>query len=386
MRKKPRGVGAARDASRTLLSRWRLLLLASCAGAALAGCGGNMHSERGADTGAPTGYRVSGQIQRAGAPLAGLSVSVDDVLNWTVVTDAGGNFSIDNVTAGAHGLAVSQQNADGSFSERRNALQVAGDLTLGALQLPQPLALAPPVALPGTNKIEVSWQATDATDFREYKLYRRDSPGIDEKAGELIFVSTVRGETRFVDTALLAGKTYYYRAYVMNELGRLGGSNIVSLKVEVDNLIADGDFESETALSHWEVTSFQGGTTTLDRTMGHGGSASLHMTAFGGANLIQPITIQKDVAYDLSYFVRLVGTRNNIDDAWIGIYQGPNIVASFTIPPSAGPRLPADASGWTAQQRQTFSVVADGAITIHVINYTDDMWLDDLVLEPHARP
>ena len=47
-------------------------------------------------------------------------------------------------------------------------------------------------------------QPTDADDFREYKVYRRDSPGIDETSGELIFVSTARAQTTFLDRLLTA--------------------------------------------------------------------------------------------------------------------------------------------------------------------------------------
>lgn len=173
----------------------------------------------------------------------------------------------------------------------------------------------------------------------------------------------------------------------MNDFGRLGGSNIVPIKISIANIIPDGDFESVTSLSHWEVSALQaGGTVKLDRGGGHGGQGSLHMTAWSEAKLIQPIAIQKDVAYQLSWFTKLAGQRNNIDDLWIGIYQGPDIVVSFTVPAQAGgPRPEADADGWAARAKETFSVTKDGGINIKIHNYSDELWLDDLILQPVAN-
>ena len=66
---------------------------------------------------------------------------------------------------------------------------------------------------------------------------------MDETTGTLIYVATAITDTSFVDTDLFESTTYYYRVYVMNEFGRLGGSNINSAKTLFRNLIMNGDFE-----------------------------------------------------------------------------------------------------------------------------------------------
>lgn len=336
--------------------------------------------------GTTTGYRVSGEITFVGAPASGAVVDIDGSGVWTATTDALGRFAIDAVPGGSHTLDASHSNDDGSFSERQASLQVTNDVVVNSLVLPQPLTLAPPVSSSGT--VTLSWMPTDAADFREYKVYRRDSPGIDETAGELIFVSTARADASFVDTGALAGTRYYYRVYVMNDSGRLGGSNIVSADVTVDNLIPDGGFESADALSAWQISSSpSGGTAARDASVAFAGFASLHITGFGSVWLIQPIAIRKDVAYDLSAFMRLHGNRNNIDDAWIGVYQGDTIVGTFPIDleaPAGSART--DDVDWTAVGPFNFSVTGDGAITVRVMGDTDDLWLDELYLRPHAQP
>jgi len=360
--------------------------LAACAGASatlalLAACGNDP-----ANQGSTNGYRISGDITLAGAPSSATVVSVDGSGIWTATTDALGQFAIDGVPGGQHTIAASRSNEDGTFSERASALEVTGDVVVDTLVLPQPLLLAP--AVTSGQTVALSWLPTDASDFREYKLYRRDSPGIDEIAGELIFVSTARGDATYIDPDVLAGKRYYYRVYVMNDHGRLGGSNIVSADVTVDNLIPDGGFESADALSAWAISSsLEGGTAARDTSVAHAGTASLHLTRWGMVKLIQPVAIQKNVAYDLGAFVKLQGNRNNIDDAWIGVYQGATIVGTFPIDLAvpAGSARTQDVD-WTNVGPLTFSVTGDGAVTLEIDSYTDNLWLDELQLKPHAQP
>jgi hypothetical protein len=313
-------------------------------------------------------------------------VSLDSSGILTATTDALGRFAIDGVPVGEHMLDASRSNDDGSFSERQASLQVTNDVVVNSFILPQPLTFAP--AVPSNGTVALSWQPTDAADFREYKLYRRDSPGIDETTGELIFVSTARDTATFVDTDALAGTRYYYRVYVMNDYGRLGGSNIVSADVTIDNLIPDGGFESDDALSNWEISSSPlGGTVARDTSVAYAGVASLHVMGFGTAKLIQPIAIRTDAAYDLGAVMKLQGNRNNIDDAWIGVYQGDTIVASFPIDlgaPAGSART--DDVDWSNAGPFTFSVTGAGAITVQINGYTDDLWLDEVQLRPHAQP
>src|SRR5581483_10002816 len=90
-------------------------------GALLPACGGGPASQ---ETPPGSGYRVSGAITLAGAPAQGTVVDIDGSGIWTATTDSLGHFAIDDVPGGAHTLAASQSNVDGSFSERQASLDV----------------------------------------------------------------------------------------------------------------------------------------------------------------------------------------------------------------------------------------------------------------------
>jgi len=72
-------------------------------------------------------------------------------------------------------------------------------------------------------------------NFYEYKIYRHYHTGLDENTGTLIHVSTSADDTIFNDIGtdleygLTPATTYYYRVYINNNFGRLGGSNIIGV-------------------------------------------------------------------------------------------------------------------------------------------------------------
>ena len=93
------------------------------------------------------------------------------------------------------------------------------------------------------EKVPLRWSLANGPEFREYKVYRRDNPGLDEDTGELIFVSTSIKDTTFVDTPSSTATIYYYRVYVLSAYGKLGGSNLVNTEVPSKNLIQNPGFE-----------------------------------------------------------------------------------------------------------------------------------------------
>jgi hypothetical protein len=80
-------------------------------------------------------------------------------------------------------------------------------------------------------------------DFREYKLYKHTNSGLDETTGELIHVSTSIIDTVFKIEELNPLETYYFRIYVLNEFGRLGGSNLVNAKTDNQEILKNSSFE-----------------------------------------------------------------------------------------------------------------------------------------------
>ncbi|MCK9282081.1 MAG: carbohydrate binding domain-containing protein, partial [Melioribacteraceae bacterium] len=154
-----------------------------------------------------------------------------------------GNFLISNVPKATYDLKIQKTFIDGSYLSTTSSLDVNNDIYLSSLQLPNGVILYKAKNVSASQAI-ISWSPTNANDFREYKLFRHISSGIDENTGTLVHVSTAIADTTFTDTNLEPLKNYYYRIYLMNEYGKLGGSNIIGITTENKNLISNGDFEN----------------------------------------------------------------------------------------------------------------------------------------------
>lgn len=188
-------------------------------------------------------HSVSGTVYYAGSPSIGVQVSLDQSLSHITVTDQSGYFRLDNVPEGSHEIRLSKLFEGGSYTSRSETIVVATDVYLSYLMLPKAVFLQE-ITTTTHNSVEISWTSTDATDFREYKLYHHTTSGLDENTGLLVHVSTAVDDTFFVDEGLIPDQQYFYRVYVMNEYGRLGGSNIISTTTTQFNLIKNGDFEN----------------------------------------------------------------------------------------------------------------------------------------------
>ena len=187
-------------------------------------------------------FRVSGKVIYNNSVMPNAQVSLDKKANYSAVTDSEGKFSIENVPKGNYELTVAKNLEDGSFTEINQQIAVTDNLLLSELLLPIGVHIYP-LQNVTSSSVDISWSPTDAIDFREYKIYRHTTPGLDATTGTLIYVATSITDTSFADTDLFEWTTYYYRVYFMNEIGRLGGSNITSSKTLYKNLIKNGDFE-----------------------------------------------------------------------------------------------------------------------------------------------
>ena len=96
----------------------------------------------------------------------------------------------------------------------------------------------------GDNKIQACWAPSKSSVFREYKLYRGETSGLDESTGTLIHVATERNDTLFVDRDTTPNTTFYYRVFIVYKDGKLIGSNLQNIKTDVVNLLRNGSFEN----------------------------------------------------------------------------------------------------------------------------------------------
>ncbi|MFA6455541.1 MAG: carboxypeptidase regulatory-like domain-containing protein [Bacteroidota bacterium] len=188
---------------------------------------------------------VRGTVTVDGSIIAGATVRIDSILNWSAVTDTDGKFSIKNVTTGTHAFHVQKNLENGKAVSQSTTIAVAeGDNDLGPIKLPLPSAMYPidPSAVTNTS-VSLSWSKTTDEEFREYKVYRKEDPGLDETTGKLIFVSTSKNDTTFVDKDVITGGTYYYRVFILSSFGKLGGSNLVNTTLPAINHVLNPSFE-----------------------------------------------------------------------------------------------------------------------------------------------
>ena len=191
----------------------------------------------------PTGdFDVSGRVLSKGVAVENAIVKLDNSENLKTATDKDGYFKLLNVPKGNYDLIVSKNTVDGSFSERTTSIAIDSDLNLDNLILPKGIKVYEPNSV--TDKtLLLSWSPTDASDFREYKVYKHTTSGLDETTGTLMHVSTSINDTVFQVPDLNPLEEYFFRVYVMNDFGRLGGSNIVSVKTENSLILKNGSFE-----------------------------------------------------------------------------------------------------------------------------------------------
>jgi len=199
-------------------------------------------SESSTDSNSGQLYSVSGYVYMKSEPVNNATISIDDKTNYTTTSNSDGYFEIKDVPEGEHVLSIMKEaNNNEGFSERNYDLDVLNNVVLNSLTLPEPIFVYQPIIT--VQGIELTWSPTEANDFREYKVFRNTSSGIDEDHGDLIHASTSRNDTIFIDQDFNALTNYYYRVYVMNDVGRLGGSNIVSIQTPNRNIVLNGDFE-----------------------------------------------------------------------------------------------------------------------------------------------
>ncbi len=331
-------------------------------------------------------YSVKGKISNAKGPVQNAKISIDNSINWTTYSSDKGNFEIKNISEGKHTIQIVKENSDNSFSEKSGTISVYSNTDI-ALVLPEPVKLLNPENIT-VNSVRLVWESTDAEDFVEYKVYRRDTPGLDETTGELIYVSTNKTDTTFEDTGLYSDKSYYYRVYLMNNYGRLGGSNIVNLKTIKGNLIVNGDFESNNNLmDYWSITG-SGTTVSVDSIVFHQGNKSMYIkTPYNDSGNPTEILrsdlifIEPNVQYVFSGWFKIEGKKlSSNPNLWLTIVQGnqftPNEIRIDDRYGRPGDEFSLD---WTYKEF-TFSVNTYEPIKIDIRSSTENVWIDEMSL------
>ena len=194
----------------------------------------------------PTGsFKVSGIIYQNNQTVSNISLQLtknDEVIQETN-SDEKGYFEFKNIAKERYTIVTKQVLGNGSFLEAPTEIIVNGDLYIESLILPEPVILLEPLSFTASS-IELHWTPYTGEGFYEYKVYRHNSTALDETTGTLIHIATSANDTTFLDMGQENGNTgglfrdteFYYRVYVNNEYGKMGGSNILKAKTaEWDN-------------------------------------------------------------------------------------------------------------------------------------------------------
>jgi len=161
--------------------------------------------------------------------FAGVEVMVDN--HPLATTDAAGYYRIPDLDEGTYYIQAETTGQTVTLSSVKKVVKVKRestercDLVLKSNGIV--LSTIDTISTVEQQKIQLSWSQSTNVNFLEYKVYRHDSPGLDQSTGTLIYVSTNISETTAFDS-LEYDATMYYRVYVTSATGILQSSNILT--------------------------------------------------------------------------------------------------------------------------------------------------------------
>jgi hypothetical protein len=342
-------------------------------------------------------YSVSGTVVSRNIPVAKATVSLNNRGDLSTESDAAGRFTLTSVPEGNYSLNIKKANTDGSFIEKTSNISVTGETILQSLILPRGVVLLQPTNITGTS-MRIAWNATDANDFREYKLFRHLTSGLDESTGTLIHVATAINDTAFDESNLQPLTRYYYRIYIMNDYGRLGGSNIVSSATTNLNYVVNGDFENNTGLQNWwNFGTVPWGAKQITDSTRKNGSYSLQLAAepfseYGisgvRASIHSGYMTLREGDYKVSFWVKVEGIPTSVSTYnWYSFTGSDNYVAGLgndnMLP--IGVRIGSvNANEWTYVEQRVRLLdfyYARYGFYFELRSYCRQAWFDDVKVE-----
>ena len=78
------------------------------------------------------------------------------------------------------------------------------------------------------NMITIRWEQSTEENFAAYRIYRDTNEGVTDDPALFVQGLDFQSQTTYPDGSLEQGVTYYYRIYVVNDLGEATGSNEIS--------------------------------------------------------------------------------------------------------------------------------------------------------------
>ncbi len=192
---------------------------------------------------------ISGVVKSLdNSPVEDVKVSISNFANLTEFTNSEGYFEIEGVSKGVHDLILFKDNIDNDpdiFTQKNLSVSLNSDTNMENIMLPDPVVLNTASEITSSSAL-LSWNNSTDDGFREYKLYRHNNSGLDETTGTLVHVATGVDEISFLDENLNNSEVYFYRVFVLDEFGQIGGSNIINFETLSVQIIKNGSFENVT--------------------------------------------------------------------------------------------------------------------------------------------
>ena len=187
--------------------------------------------------------KITGKVSIEGIIVSDVNINVDDVANWQTTTDANGNFKISALSDGEHTLYVEKDLSSGEVIYYQTSINLTQSETdLGTIDFPKPVKIKN--GNPTISAIPLSWEKSNSSQFKGYKVYRHEGLGVDNNNGELIYSTIAKDDSVFIDYGFTNGIQYSYRVYILADDGKLSGSNTLSINsLSEINYISNGRFE-----------------------------------------------------------------------------------------------------------------------------------------------
>ena len=78
------------------------------------------------------------------------------------------------------------------------------------------------------TSITIAWSASEEPYFASYRIYRSESPGVEETLFNFVRELFNIAQTSYPDGGLIEGRRYYYRIFVVNDVEDATGSNEIA--------------------------------------------------------------------------------------------------------------------------------------------------------------
>ena len=158
----------------------------------------------------------------------------------------------------------------------------------------------------------MTWEQSEEEDFTEYKIYSHTTSVFDENTATLLHETTNIQDTTF-EYVMPSSITLYFRVLVMNEFGKLGGSQILGLTSVSYNHFPYGAFEdTDKFFESWLTLGF---ISIQDSIVKEGNNALLLQSMIDvenvqwTSNILEPpqFYVEKNQAYELSFWYKASG-------------------------------------------------------------------------------